>query len=589
MTVPSPTISALASHFSGALGAGRSPDKPPMPFRPFCERVLGMSLSPAIAAIMDASEGLPVTTIDDETSRLIFGCARSGLPKKKPLGVVVVAGGRAGKTSRLGAPKLIHAACTARLSTLAPGETAYSLTIAPKTDTAKQMIDDARGLIAACPKIRSRVRNVVERDGDERIGTVTVIEVERPDGKRVDVRYRAPGAKGYGARAGVLAAFVLEEAAFFYADAKKVVNDKDVLNAAMQRLASPDGQFWVITTPYYDGVGVAEELLAEHWGKHDGVLVVRAATRALNPGWDPDGAIEREIRKDPERGQREIDARGTKVGSGGSFYSEDEVRRAFVEPYAPDPGSSDARRLWVGREPDVRLLHAAACDLGFRKNSSALVVGRAEAQFARTVMRLELRPQEGAPLRPSEVVREFAYWCMRYGCELLYGDAIYADGAHEELGKLRRALVEPEAADAEQRAWVERVRADEHARCGRVPAYVEWSMDSKHVAEAHTEVRRRMAEGRARLPDDEGLKGQCRGTRKKVLPVSGQVLVSLDRQGDAHSDEWAATVILLSELPLERYAAPDYPEDEEGRGAAADGYDYEDFRYDDRAAGRGFR
>lgn len=591
MTAPSP-LSSLASSFSDALARTRVAEKPPMPFRPFCERVLGMSLSPAVAAIMDASEGLPVTTIDDETSRLIFGCARSGLPRKKPLGVVVVAGGRAGKTSRLGAPKLIHSACTARLSTLAPGETAYALTIAPKTDTAKQMIDDARGLIANCNRIKARVKNVSEDDGEERIGTVTAIEVVRPDGKRVDIKYRAPGAKGYGARGGVLTTFVGEEFAFFYADKKKVVNDRDVLDAAMQRLAMPDAQFWLITTPYYDGVGVAEDLLREHWGKHDGVLVVRAATRALHPGWDPDRVLEREIRKDPERGQREIDARGTKVGSGGSFYAEEEVGRAFSDPYVPDPTSNDARRLWVGREPDDRLHHGAACDLGFRKNSSALVLGRAEASLARLVLRLELKPQEGEPLKPSEVVREFAFWCMRYSVEHLYGDAIYADSAHEELAKLQRALSKPGDADAEQRAWVERVRADEHARRARVPAYVEWSMDAKHVSEAHTEVRRRMGEGRAALPDDESLKAQCRGTTKKVLPVSGQVLVSLSKDGTAHSDVWAAAVILLSELPVERVAAPGYPEEEQegGREDVGDAsYEYEDFNYDDRASGRGFR
>lgn len=521
---------------------------PPMPFRQFAEQVLGLRPSPVQAAIMEASEGLPVTTIDDAMSERIFGCPRSGLPTKKPLIVVLVTGGRAGKSTMLGAPKMLHAAWTARLDTLAPGESAQAAIIAPKSELSQQGVDVARGLIERTPMLLAALGDEYVPDDDVKIGTSKSIKLRRPDGKSVQVRLRTPGKGGTGGRGFVLPVVVLEEAAFFYADPEKVVNDEEIFAAALQRVAMPDGQLWIITTPLFEGVGVAERFLAEEWGKHEQALVVRAPTRLMNPTWDPDRKIETTMRRqDPDRARREIDAIGMAVGGGDMFYSEDELAGTFTMAYAAGEGG-DVQR-WEGSSPTSSLAHFGAADMGFRKNSSAFVVARSEEGQVRLVFRLELRPRKGAPLKPSEVVREFAFWAMRYGVTAINGDLHSADATHEELEKLRRALRDPESADVDQRAWVRRVQADPFACHAKVPSYLEWSVDIQHVAFAHTEMRRRMQEGQVVLPNDERLKAQARGTRRKTLP-SGQTVIVLPTQGLAHGDVWGATVIACTEAPI---------------------------------------
>jgi len=547
-------LQAGAAAFRRGLNQGGAPDKPPMPFRQFVEQVLKQKPSPAMAAIMDASEGLPVTTIDDVTCERMFGCGPDGLPKKKPLIVVVIAGGRGGKTTRLGAPKMLHAAWTARLATLAPGESAQSAVIAPKKELAQQAVDASRGLIEQTPELREAVVGVVTpRGGDEdgaQIGTTQNIRLRRRDGKQVQVRLRAPGKGGTGGRGFVLPAAVLEEAAFFYADENKAVNDQEVFAAALQRLAMPDGQLWIITTPLYEGVGVAERLMKDNWGKHVDALVVRAPTRLLNPTWDPDGKLEAIARKtDPDRARREIDAIPMTLGGGSSFYSEDEIAKVFTMEYEMPADTRLNVQLWEGLEPNRALSHTAGADMGFRKNSSALVFARSEESVVRMVFRLELRPSPGEPLKPSAIVREFAFWCMRYGIPAMQGDSWSLDTTLEELEKLRRALDNPEDGDKEQREWVARVKADQWARHAKVPEYHPWSMDVQHVANAHTEMRRRMQEGLVLLPNDEHLKGQARGTKRKVLP-NGQTVIVLPTHGLAHGDVWGAGVIACTEAPL---------------------------------------
>lgn len=546
------SLSEVASAFLRGLTKDLPPP-PPLPFRRFVEEVLGQKPSSTMAAIMDASDGLPVTTIDDKTSERMFGCARSGLPTKKPIIVVVIAGGRAGKTTKLAAPKMLHAAWTCRLTTLAPGESAQSAVIAPKTALAEQAVDACRGLIAQTPILRDAVLGGTaepDNDEDQQIGTAHIIRLRRPDGKLVQVRLRAAGRGGTGGRGFVLPVCVMEEAAFFYAEEKYTITDDEVFAAALQRVAMPDGQLWIVTTPVFDGVGVAERFVKEEWGKHENALVVRAPTRLLNPTWDPDGRLEKTLRKkDPDRATREIDAQGMATGAGKSFYSEDELTAAFLLPFDDETEANASTRLWQMGKPSRAYAHTAGTDMGFRKNSSALVIAMSIEGPVQMVFRLELRPTRGAPLKPSVVVREFAFWCMKYGCLAMLGDIHYADATREELEKLVRAIERPGDADTDQRAWVARVMADPDARRSQVPAYVEWSVDVQHVAAAHTEMRRRMQEKLAQLPNDEHMKGQARGTRKKILP-SGQVVIVLPTNGLSHGDVWSAAIIACTEAPV---------------------------------------
>jgi hypothetical protein len=143
----------------------------------------GLTLSPLMAATMDAAEGreIPPGLLSDETVSRHFGCTRDQLPRLRRALVAVRAGGRAGKTSRLLATKALHAALTVPLPTLAPGERAVALLMAPDLKLSQQILGFVRGYCEGSPDLRSRVT----RD------TADEIELRRPDGNAVAIRTRA--------------------------------------------------------------------------------------------------------------------------------------------------------------------------------------------------------------------------------------------------------------------------------------------------------------------------------------------------------------------------------------------------------------
>lgn len=545
-----------------------------LPFRAFCEQVLHLDLSPIMAAIMDASEGMPVTTIDDATAVRVFGCELAGLPTKKPRVVGVRAGGRGGKTSRMLAPKALHAAVSVPLPTLRRGEHARVLCTAPDKDLAKQIVDYCRGYIADSPALVAMLADPPPLDEEEidesKIGAIERIGLRRPNGQLVEIAIKAAGRGGTGARSRTLVAALLDEVLFFRAAGSGVINDKEIYRAAVQRVV-PGGQLWLASTALVENQGILEEKIRDNWGKHETALVAIAGTRDLNPTWDPDRTIEAEMRQtDPENADREIEAKPMAAGAE-TFYPEDAITRTFT-------------RREETLDPDRSYRHSAGVDMGYTKNSSAIAIPREEGGRIRLAFRLELRPTHGQSLKPSAVTREFAFWCMHYGAPAMFGDRHYVQSTIEELAKLERALAEPDKADAEQRAWVERVQADPWARVATVPTYIEWP--SKAAAEpgkrtahhnnfdAHTEMRRRMQEGLVELPADERMKKQCRETRKKPGDA-GHVQIVLSKDGLAHGDLWGSTVIACTELTLEKpVEAPPLPE--------IGGVDW-------RSAGRGFR
>lgn len=131
----------------------------------------GLTLSPLVGAIMDAAEGRPVD-LDDAACIKHFGCSRAELPTVARRLVAVRAGGRGGKSSRLLATKALHAALTVPLPTLAPGERAVALIIAPDLTLARQVLGFCSGYVAASPRLAAMViRETTEE-----------IELRRPDG-----------------------------------------------------------------------------------------------------------------------------------------------------------------------------------------------------------------------------------------------------------------------------------------------------------------------------------------------------------------------------------------------------------------------
>jgi hypothetical protein len=390
--------------------------------------------------------------------------------------------------------------------------------------------------------------------------------IRRPDGRDVLVELVAADAGGAGLRSTWLAGALFDEADF-HDDDDGAVNLSENLDACRPRMLA-GAQIWVPSSPWSEG-SPYDKLFQEALKVQvvDGTLAFHSDSLSMNPTLDRE-EIAAERRKNPDSAAREYDA--VPYGAGASaFYPEDAIAKSFVRADVYH-ASSDGNLVQV-LAPEKRWAHVAGGDMGFRKNSSALAISRSENGRVRLAFRLELRPAKGASLKPSEVVREFAFWCMRYGAPAIVGDLHYADTTIEELGKLARALADPSKGDEDQRAWVERVKADPFAHGAKVPTYIEWSTDPKNIADAHTEMRRRMQEAIVELPADDRMREQARETKKKASG-GGHISILLPKKGMAHGDLWGSVVIACTETSLAKPPPPPEPLPQQDWRSAGRGY-----------------
>lgn len=474
---------------------------------------------------MDAAEGLPVTTIDDEAALRHFGCSLAALPRRAHRLIAIRAGGRAGKTSRFLATKALHAALTVELPTLAPGERPVALLIAPDLVLARQILGFVRGYCD--PSVSPALASLVVRD------TADEIEIRRPhDGVAVLIRVRAASRGGKGGRGFVFVFAGLDEAAFFRDESSGVVNDTEIYRPIAQRLA-PGAQAWIASTPWVEGVGLLEETLSKDFGAHEHALCAVAPTRVLNPTWDPDGTIEAALREsDPDNADREILAIPLAAGS-----------RQFFDKSALDAATDDRRPIDLAPMPDA--LYGAAGDFAFRRNASALAIVRripVDSPDGTDRDRYELaflderRPEKGAPLKPAAVVDDFAPAVVRYG-------------ATEGLG-----------ADSHERDDL----ADEMARHGVTVVPLPEGQSGK--AEQYLFFRRLTREGRWSMPKHPRLRAQLNGITSKPAPGGGMTISSTTTADGAHGDLVSAMVGAAwraSRATLTQPASPPPPIDQD--------------------------
>lgn len=538
-------IQAIASSFGDKFRArsNRRRGYSPVGFGDFCRNILKLDHSPVMAAIVAASEGAPVT-LDDDTSKAVFGCTADKLPRTARRVVGIRAGGRAGKTSRLLAPKALHCAWTVPLPNLRRGEYARALITAPDMDFAKQVINYCRGYIEDSPLLRNHAIGVGDEEEGE-VGTVERIGLRRPDGHLVEIAIKAASGKGKTGRSRTLVFAGFDEAAFFNAGESRsggayVVDEDELFGAVIQRV-EPGGQVWLVSSPWVEHFGFLEKLIDANLGNHRDALVATAGTRKLNPNWDPNFEIEGPMRRNtPEKAMREIDAIPLPSGTK-QFFPEDAIKLSFGTHHRTTP-----------LNPMPHVTHWAGVDMGFRKNSSALTITRADGGRVRVAAKVELRPERGTSLKPSEVVRYFAFECMRYGVRRMRGDYEYVQTSHEELAKLARAMRSPEHADSETREWVERVKRHPTACRSPVPSYEEWSKTPLNNEEMYTEFRRRMQEGLVDFIWDERLYEQLQKTTYK--PGSGGVIkIILPNIGWAHGDLLETTAIACTLADISAY------------------------------------
>lgn len=463
-------------------------------------RFCNLTLSPLIAAIMDAAEGIRPDTIGDDECARCFGCTLAELPCKRSYTIAVRAGGRGGKTSRLVAVQSIYAAWTVALPTIAKGEEAVSLIIAPDLKQSGHALQFVRGYIDNSPELSAA-----------KVGeSADCVHIRRPhDGAVVVIMVRAASRGGRGGRAFTLVSAALDEACFFRDESSGIVNDAEMYRAVVPRIV-PGGWCWLASTPWVAGTGLLEDMIGKNWGTHENCLCVVAPTRSLNPTWDPDGSIEANMRAtDPDNADREIDAVPMVAGSaqffdGSALKSAIDVDRSAS--LSPVPGA----------------MYGSGGDFAFKRNSSAqAIVWREQRPTVRDgppslphfhlVTLDEQRPEKGMPLRPSAVVDSFAAVLTEYGVG--------------EVG-----------ADSHERAEV----SSEFDRHNVTVVAIPEGVTGK--AETYTLVRTLFREGRLHLPENPRLNRQLQDVVGKPMPGGGLSISSPHKADGSHGDLVSALV-----------------------------------------------
>jgi hypothetical protein len=477
-------------------------------YRSFCSSRThcGLDLSPLMAAVIDASEGVRPNTIDDSTSLAHFGCDLDGLPTEPRRTIAARSGGRSGKTSRLLATKALHAAWTVPAPLARKREVLYCLLVAPDRELGRQALSFVSDYVQ---ESRFLSRALVEETKD-------YVEIKRPlDGRRVRIAVVAASRGGRGARGRTLLFAGLDEAAFFYDETTGIINDSDIYRAVTQRVV-PGGQVWIVSTPWLADVGLLESTIAKNWGTHETALVCTSGTRALNPTWDPTGEIECDMRQtDPDAAVREIDGEPM-AGGAGTFFDWTAIQASMDDSlHLPVPPRSGARV-------------AFGADLAFVSDSSALVGAAAVEGVIEIVTIEEIRPTKGTPLRPRAVIDCFADTLKVYRAREFVADHHYRESAREHL----------------QPHGIQFINAPSGA-------------DGK--LETYLLLKKLFAEARIRIPNHPRLLSQLRSVIARPQPGGGTQISIPRRRGAGHGDLVSALVLAAWRAHTRRgtYASPE--------------------------------
>jgi hypothetical protein len=470
----------------------------PLPFTQFVAKVLNVRLADGQRVLClvayDGLEPRDLSGPDREIARDIFGDV-DVIPREARRVLVAVCGARAGKSYILCALRLLHLALTVPLTTLAPGEIAAALVVAPRMELARQCLRYASGAAREVPNIAKLITSETE-DGF----------VLHRDGKQVTVRALPASSAGTSLRGRSLVGAVLDEAAFFR-DEDYAVNDTEVFKAVAPRVM-PGGQVIIASTPWARGIGLLYDLFSRNHGTPKRAIAAHAPTLLLRKGSAGEAEIRMQVEatreSDPDNAAREFDAQFMTAGTGLFF----------------DPSAIDAAVDGTALLPLQHLASSVTCagaDFAFRSDASALVVARLEGDICRVAELLEMRPEKDKPLVPSVVVAAFAETIRPYQCTSVYADRHCEEAIREHLATHKLRLV-----------------PGPDGLAGKVETY--------------TRVRALLHEGKIRLPPDRKLINQLKAVTSK--PTSGGSLsISSPRRDGAHGDIVSAFVLAVASLP----------------------------------------
>lgn len=224
--------------------------------------------------------------------------------------VAITAGARSGKSYVCISLRMVHAMLAADLSSLAPGQKAVALVIAPNDKLRREVVSYALGAVMSRTELKGLLDGEPSADG---------FGLRRSDGHLVRFEAGVATAGGYGARGRSLCAFALDETAFFK-NADYAVSDIELFRAGSARVL-PGCQTIVASTPWAKS-GLLYDLHKENWGHPKAALVAHAPTLLMHDSEMTRRLVERERARDPENAAREFDAQFLSSGTTDFFPDE---------------------------------------------------------------------------------------------------------------------------------------------------------------------------------------------------------------------------------------------------------------------------
>lgn len=386
----------------------------PLSFVEFVTRTLGVKLSPGqrvlCAVAFDGAQPKGLSPADRVIARLVFGDVDEIPPEARHV-LAALCGARAGKSYVLCALRLLHLALTVSLDTLAPGELAAGIIIAPDTRLAKQTLRYVSGAVQSSSVLRS----MVVSDSSESL------ILRRPDGKTVDIACLPATRGGSAVRGRSLVAAVLDEACFFR-DTNYQVNDLEVFKAVAPRIV-PGGQVIIASTPWSQ-FGLLYELYKRNHSHPVDAVAAHAPTTVLRDDERTRELVERERERDPDNADREFDA--NPMSEDVLEFFDAATVAGIVDENAPDV---------LALLPNQTAM--CALDTAFRKDPSAAVIVRNGVGGYEVSEVAEIRPDPGKPLKPSETIKALFERAARHRCGSAVADQHYIETVREHCGYMR--------------------------------------------------------------------------------------------------------------------------------------------------------
>lgn len=338
--------------------------------------------------------------VDRDLARTIFGC---DVPMACRRVVALVCGARSGKSYLFVALRLVWGMLMRDLSSMAPGQRAVAMIVAPNEKHRREVLNYAMGAMNSKPELKALLVRETEKG----------FEIRRPDGKPAYFDVGVASAKGADAAGKSLIDYAMDEVMLFR-DASFKVNDIDLFRAGATRVL-PGGQIIVASTPWATA-GLLYDLYRDNFAKPSDTIVAHAPTLTMNPSPTVRAIVETETRRDPENAKREYEAVFMTSGTTTFFES------SAIEAAKDD----DLFELEAG---DVI---AAGGDFGFRSDSSALVMVARRGKTLHLFDGCEERPGDDGPLKPSLTVSSFAK-VIGKRCVYVMADSHYRESIAEHL------------------------------------------------------------------------------------------------------------------------------------------------------------